>query len=146
MALEAVLSDLELVLYGGNYQVFLRAYRTPCLNAPPEIYVREALGSDVVPQIAPTTGSEVLQEVDRALHYALDEHSGPEPGVLESARFKTLVQSLLGDLDRAIAAATLLARFTLPHEHHPAYPVYWDFAYVIAGPEGGLVLIGSSSD
>jgi len=91
-------------------------------------------------------GPEVLREVDDALRYTLDEHSGPEPGVLASERFETLVRRLLVGLEQAIAPATLLARCSLPAEHHPAYPVYWDFAYVIAGPPGGLVLVGSSSD
>ena len=147
VTLEEVLTDLEAALYGRNYQVFLRAYRTQYLSrASAEAYVHEALGSHVAPQIEPTTGPEILGAVGRALQWTLDEHSGPEPGVLESPRFTTLLRRLLVDLEGAITQATLLARFELSDEHHPAYPVYWDFAYVIAGPQGGLVLVGSSSD
>src|SRR5215470_10601052 len=143
--LEDVLTELESLLYGRDYQVFLRVYRAQFLpSAPPERYVYEALGSHVTPQLEPTTGPQLLGEVDRALRYAGDEHSGPDPRALESLRFKTLVQSVQSDLAKTIAQATFLVRFTLRHEHHPAYPVYWDFAYVIAGPSGGLVFIGSS--
>jgi len=52
-------------------------------------------------------GPEVLREVDDALRYTLDEHSGPEPGVLASERFETLVRRLLVGLEQAIAPATL---------------------------------------
>jgi hypothetical protein len=52
---------------------------------------------------------------------------------------------VLSELERLTSQASLLAEFELG-EGHPAYPVFWDFGYVIAGPAGGLVFIGSSSD
>jgi hypothetical protein len=51
----------------------------------------------------------------------------------------------LAELGRAIAGAELLARFWL-REGYPADPVFWDFAFVLAGPGCGLVFLGSSSD
>jgi hypothetical protein len=43
------------------------------------------------------------------------------------------------------APLTLIERFWRK-EGHPAYPVFWDFAFVIAGPTEAEVFIGSSSD
>jgi len=148
VALEKILSELESLLYGGDYQVCLRLYRVPYLrNAGAERYVLEALGAHVVPaEVERSTAEEILREVEQSLQYPGDEHCGPDPGVLESRRFKALLQTLLAELDRPIARASVLARFTLRDEHHPCYPVYWGFAYVIAAPAGALVFIGSSSD
>jgi hypothetical protein len=41
--------------------------------------------------------------------------------------------------------ATLVVNFWLK-AGHPAYPVFWGFAFVIAGPRGAEVFVGSSSD
>jgi hypothetical protein len=56
-----------------------------------------------------------------------------------------LVAAVLAELKSKVDVASLLAHFWL-QEGHPAYPVFWDFAFVVAGPEGGLVFLGSSSD
>jgi hypothetical protein len=86
-----------------------------------------------------------LTEVERSLHYAGDQGSGPKPAALRSRRFSELVAVVVDELKRAITAADLLAKFSL-REGHPQYPVFWGFGFVISGPRGGLVLIGSSSD
>jgi hypothetical protein len=144
---EALLSELEPLLYGYNYQVFLRAYRAPFApGEPAEWYVARALGpTAVVERSVPVTGPEIIAEVERSLRYAGDEGSGPKPSALRSRRFEELVASVVGEVARAVAGAVLLAQFWL-RDGHPAYPVFWDFAFVIAGADGGLVLIGSSSD
>lgn len=145
--MEALLAELEPLLYGYNYQVFLRAYRVPF--APSELsawYVAQALGpSAVVIGSVPVTGPEILSEVEQSLRYTGEEGSGPKPAVLRSQRFNELVLAVLSELEVAAAGASLRAQFWLG-EGHPAYPVFWDFAYVIAGPADGLVFIGSSSD
>ena len=145
--LEALLAELEPLLYGYNYEVFLRVYRVPFAPGEPAAwYVSQALGpSAVVTGSVPVTGPETIAEVERSLRYAGDEGSSPKPSALRSRRFKALVLAVLSELERAVAGASLLAAFGL-REGHPAYPVFWDFAYVIAGPAGGMVFIGSSSD
>ena len=144
---EALLAELEQLLYGYNYQVFLHAYRVSFAPGEPTAwYVAQALGpSAVVTGSVPVSGPEIAAEVEQSLRYAGDEGSGPKPAALRSARFNELVLAVLSELERATAGASLLAEFGL-REGHPAYPVFWDFAYVIAGPAGGLVFIGSSSD
>lgn len=86
-----------------------------------------------------------MAEVEKSLRYSGDAGSGPEPSALRSERFQLLVTAVLADLERAIAEADLLAKFWL-QDGHPAYPVFWDFAFVIAGSTSVLVFIGSSSD
>lgn len=142
-----MLAELGPLLYGINYVVFLRAYRCPFVpDAPAEWYVYQALGPDVVVGgIGEVGGPEVLAEVESALRYAGDRHAGPKPVVLRSRRYKGLVRAVLSELEQAVAEASVVATFWL-REGHPAYPVFWDFAFVIAGPAGGLVFVGSSSD
>ena len=48
-------------------------------------------------------------------------------------------------IEQSVVGATVIERFWLK-EGHPAYPVFWDFAFVIAGPHETKVFIGSSSD
>jgi hypothetical protein len=138
---------LERLLYGYDYCVFLRACRIPFVpGKPAEWYVYQALGpAAVIGGLVQVTGPEIIAEVERSLRYAGDGSSGPKPSVLQSRKFEELVAGVLDELARAVAGAELLAAFWL-RKGHPAYPVFWDFAFVIAGPDGGLVLIGSSSD
>lgn len=145
--MEALLAELEPLLYGYNYQVFLRVYRVPFAPGEPAAwYVAQALGpSAVVTGSVPVTGAEIAVEVEQALRYVGDAGIGPKPSALRSLRFKALVPAVLSELEQVVAGASLLVAFGL-REGHPAYPVFWDFAFVIAGPTGGLVFIGSSSD
>jgi len=145
--MEALLAELGPLLYGLNYAVFLQAYRSPFVaDAPAEWYVYQALGpSVVIGGISSVDGPEVVSEVESALRYVGDRSSGPKPSALRSRRYKALVPAVLAELEQSIAGAKVVARFWL-RQGHPAYPVFWDFAFVIAGPAGGLVFIGSSSD
>lgn len=145
--MEALLAELEPLLYGYNYQVFLRLYNVAFApEAPAEWYITQALGPSVdIGGVVPATGPALLAEVEQSLRYAGDENSGPQSAALRSSRFKALVPAVLCELKQAVAGASLVAQFWL-RDGHPAYPVFWDFAYVIARPSGGLVFIGSSSD
>jgi len=46
---------------------------------------------------------------------------------------------------RPISDATTIKRFWLK-QGHPAYPVFWDFAFVVIGTQQVELFIGSSSD
>ena len=141
------MAELEPMLYGLNYCVFLRVYRTQFVSdANAEWYISQALGRDtIVGGTVPVSGPEILAEVEQGLRYAGDAGSGPKPSALQTRRFGVLVPAILAELQQAIAGATLLTQFWL-RDGHPAYPVFWDFAFVIAGQQGGLVFIGSCSD
>lgn len=145
--MEVLLAELEPLLYGYNYQAFLRVYRVPFTpGSSVEWYVSQALGaSAIVGKSVAVTGTEILADVEQSLRYAGDSGSGPEPMALRSQRFMELVSGVLSELKHAIAQARWLTQFWL-QDGHPAYPVFWDFAYIIAGPTEGFVFIGSSSD
>jgi hypothetical protein len=147
MLMEPILTELEELLEGTNYTVFLRVYRVPYApHAQPDWYVTQALGPEAVLSGAPPVSrDEILTEVEKSLRYAGYQGSGPKQSVLRSSRFNELVLGVLSELKLLIAGANVLAEFGL-YEGHPAYPVFWDFGYVIAGEAGGLVFIGSSSD
>lgn len=141
------MAELEPLLYGYNYQVFLRLYRVPLASeASAEGYILQALGpAAVIGGVSSVNVKDMLAEVEESLRYVGDASHGPKPAALRSRNFKELVTSVLDGLDEMTKAATLLAQFWLK-DGHPAYPVFWDFAFVIAGPTEGVVLVGSSSD
>ncbi len=147
MEVESVLSELSNLLCGHNYEVFLRLYKIPFLpGASAEWYISEALGpTAVVGGSCPVTGDEVLAVVKVSLLHAGDEGYGPLPSALGSEKFNELLKTVLSNTERAVSSATLIEQFWLK-EGHPAYPVFWDFAFVIAGPLGVEVFVGSSSD
>jgi hypothetical protein len=147
MAVEEVLNELAGLLNGLNYVVFLRLYRIPFSpGAGPEQYIAQALGpAAVIGGSSPAMGQEVLAEVEEALRHAGDRAYGPRPSTLRSKKFKELLRSVLSYIEQAVAGSTVIERFWLK-EGHPAYPVFWDFAFVIAGRHEAEVFIGSSSD
>lgn len=74
--------------------------------------------------------------------HAGDEAYGPLPSVLASEKFRELLASVLAHIEQSASSATLIEQFWLK-EGHPAYPVFWDFAFVIASPLGVELFIGS---
>ena len=60
--MDALLAELEPLLYGYNYQVFLRAYRMPFApGKPAESYIAQALGpSAVIGGVVPVSGREIV--------------------------------------------------------------------------------------
>mgnify|MGYP001600226517 CR=1 FL=1 len=145
--MRALLEELASLLYGRDYAVSLRYYEVPGEpDAPIESFVTRALGPEAVPTgCAPVTREQLLGEVERSLRYPGDSTHGPEPTALKSERLNALIFELMRELERSIARASALARFSL-RSGHPDYPVYWDFAFFIAGPSEGAVFIGSASD
>ena len=132
---------------GWNYTVFLQTYetaRTP--GAPLEHLVRSALGSEIViAKMDSVSADAVLSEILSCLRFAGDEGSGPDASAIQSERFTELVTLAIAEVKAAASQAVLIKRFDII-EGHPAYPVFWDFAFLFAAPERAKVLVGSSSD
>jgi hypothetical protein len=146
MNLELVLKELAELLYGLNYAVFLRLYRMPFSGAGLEEYVAQALGpTAVVGGSLPVTGQELLAEIEKSLRYAGDSGSGPHQSALHSKKFEELLGKIFSYFEYVVSGANLVEQFWLK-EGHPDYPVFWDFAYIIAGTHEAVVFIGSSSD
>ena len=144
---DEILAEIMQLLYGFNYQVSLYLYRMPFApNSTVEEYVTRALGPDaVIGNFLPVTGEEILTEVEQSLLHQGDGGYGPDQAKVQSSRFRQLMTEFLQELKTWIESSVSLSSFWLK-DGHPAYPVWWDFAYFVAGPEVVFVLIGSSSD
>jgi len=132
---------------GLNYSVFLQTYRVPIGGvASPQQIVQAALGnSAVIGGVQKITTHELLSEVQASLAYEGSSGTGPGQGVIQSEQFKELLSTLLADAEAASSAAVKVEQFWLK-EGHPAYPVFWDFAFLLTGKKETMVFIGSSSD
>jgi hypothetical protein len=130
-----------------NYSVFLQAYEVVLpLPADSLTIIRNALGNDAALYfIEEVQGGELWLEVETALLYAGDDSAGPGDTVLGSVYFKELIAELKTDLLGLADAASKIERFSLKIGH-PAYPVFWDFAFLIRLDAKAIVFIGSSSD
>ena len=132
---------------GWNYSVFLHAYALPSVaGTPPEQIIANALGSTVVvADLKVVTAPEVVSEVGASISYAGDSGAGPDPASLQSERFAELLSGLLKETETVARGADRIEQFRFK-DGHPAYPVFWDFAFLFVGPVESVVLVGSSSD
>jgi hypothetical protein len=132
---------------GTNYTVFLRSSAVSLHgDCPSAELVQAALGTGAVMGGARNIASdELVEEVRAALSYAGDAGAGPAPGVVQSARFTELLATLTSALRAVCGRATSIEQFWLK-AGHPAYPVFWDFAFLVRDTAVSYVLVGSSSD
>jgi hypothetical protein len=132
---------------GWNYSVFLKSYSVPLVeDVSTGGLVRAALGSKaVVERVQSTSVDDVLNEVKVSLSHAGDDGAGPDPVVLASQRFAELLSNIASDIEAISRDAHRVEHFWLK-QGHPAYPVFWDFAFLFVGASRADVLVGSSSD
>jgi len=132
---------------GCNYTAFLRSYTVPTEpGATSEQLIRAALGDTAVLGGVGTVELEhVVAEVEASLRYAGDSSAGPDPESVRSEHFAELLASLLADILALSEQASRIEQFWLK-KGHPAYPVFWDFAFLFTGLSESTVLVGSSSD
>jgi len=71
--------------------------------------------------------------------------AGPAEGITSSEEFLVLLEIICNDARMACERSSSLQSFRF-REGHPAYPVFWDFAYAILREDGWLILVCSSSD
>lgn len=132
---------------GLNYTVFLRAYSTPHLagEASPQL-ISNALGKQVViREIGDVSSDEVVSEIMDCLSYSGDDGAGPDQAALKSDRFFELLNRVVAGAKATLSKAYRIEKFRLD-EGHPAYPVFWDFAFLFTSSDEATVLVGSSSD
>jgi hypothetical protein len=132
---------------GWNYSVFLKLY--PVHHAA-EVTTAQvvplALGGDIkIANLRAVSVSEVLSEIELSLSYPGDSGAGLEPTALASPEFQALLSDVLEEMKVLARIADRIEQFHI-EDGHPAYPVFWDFAYVFFGPLQSFVLVGSSSD
>lgn len=147
--IDEVLRDTETVLFEGgiNYTVFLKLYRVPSgLGVSTQQYISKALGEKaLLGGASPVELNELICEVADSLRYRGDSSAGPDPKSLDSARFSGLLRKIERHLLEKGSVARRIERFWLK-DGHPAYPVFWHFAFLIEGEAGTEIFIGCSSD
>jgi len=132
---------------GWAYNVFLRAYKvdTPSRASSQEV-IALALGEHAVPgAIEPVDRDQVIATIREHLGYTGERGGGPDPDLIDSAGFKSLLEVVSDEVAEAMREARMVERFWL-QEGHPAHPVFWDFAFLFKGQRDAVVLIGSASD
>jgi hypothetical protein len=132
---------------GINYTVFLREYLASSDPVvPTEALVRRAVGDEVsIERVSAVSVHEVLAEVTWSLAYAGDDGAGPGRDNLQSEQFPKLLTGVIAEACRLADRSTKIEKFNFK-SGHPAYPVFWDFAFLFTGDEQSVVLVGSSSD
>ncbi|MBV7460167.1 MULTISPECIES: hypothetical protein [unclassified Acidovorax] len=131
-----------------NYTVFLRLYRlsTAADADDLDVCIRTAVGGDTKIGGAESISAEnVIVEINGLLRYPGDPGAGPTKTVLDSSELYDLLTELERSILELASQAKTIKRFWFA-VGHPAYPVFWDFAYAFFGNENTTVLVGSSSD
>jgi hypothetical protein len=151
--LRYILSEIETLLYGINYQVTLSANAARLPHAIlPVIETMMTLYPGSEPESSDTKAASVNElkaVVTDCLQYEGDSSSGPE---FNNRKRTRLNDNLLPDLWAAVNAILPLKECNIISYSSdvgiPGYPVYWFFAYLIHCSKCGrcLVLAGTSSD
>ncbi|QNM98594.1 hypothetical protein [Chitinimonas koreensis] len=130
-----------------NYSVFLHAYEVPYVQqADSAALIRTGLGVEaVLGGVDEVEVGAVCTEVEDALLYPGDDGAGPGNLVFQNELFIELLNELKGEIRRLASASFKIERFWL-QDGHPAYPVFWDFAFLFWGKDKATLFIGSSSD
>ena len=145
--INAAFEEAEDLLEGYNYTVFLFHYFSTGQQADLLTHLSAVLptrdieigGSSVV------TVDEAITEITEAMTHRGDSGYGPIPEKIDSERYQNLVGRLLDDCRALFDAGDRIEVFWLKNGH-PAYPVFWDFAFAVQTSDGVHIIMGSSSD
>lgn len=135
---------VEHLLYGINYEVWFNLYGP----ADPELGLTDILKRLIskdceVSGVVPSTPNEAMSEIMDMVLYKGDTGSGP----LELESKKSEISELMSKVFSSIGIedAEMVVEFGFKNGH-PAYPVFWDFAYDIHSKGQRWIFVGSSSD
>ncbi|MCY1708525.1 hypothetical protein [Pannonibacter sp. SL95] len=130
-----------------NYTVSLQLIEArPVQSESSSALVRRMLGFQaVLGGIETVDANRVCAEILEALQYAGFEGAGPGVEVARDSAFQALMAQLQVELRRLASASIKVERFWL-QGGHPAYPVFWDFAFLFRGSDKITLFIGSASD
>ena len=135
---------IEHLLYGYNYEVWFNLYGP----LDTDLGLEEALKSNVsgnaqLSGVVPSSPEDAKAEIMVQVLYEGDEYSGPRMLYKKESEIISLLNKVFSRIN--IDEADLLAEFGF-RKGHPAYPVYWDFAYDIHSNGKRWIFIGCSSD
>jgi hypothetical protein len=146
-AINAAFEEAEDLLEGYNYTVFLIHYFSPGQQADLLAHLSAVLPTrDIeIGSSSEVTVDEAITEISEAMTHRGDSSYGPIPEKIDSERYRNLVARLLEDCRVLFDAGDRIEVFWLKNGH-PAYPVFWDFAFAVHTGDGLHIIMGSSSD
>ncbi len=132
---------------GIDYTVFLKWYCCAADNAATvDDVMRQLLGpGTVAEQIQDCSLAQVQDEMADCLGFAGDEGDGPGPVTLGTHEYARLLDEIRVDVAEVGGWSQEIKSLRIS-EGHPAYPVFWDFAYLFLGKEEHRLIVGSVSD
>lgn len=138
------IKKIERLLYGLNYEVWLNLYGP----FDPDPDLEEALKSGVskdaqLSNVEPSSPHEARADIMDKILYEGDIGYGPKQLNEKREEIMSLINRIFTRIN--IDEADLVAEFGF-RKGHPAYPVFWDFAYDIHSNGKRWIFIGSSSD
>lgn len=136
--------EIEHLLYGINYEVWFNLYGP----LDPDFGLEKVLKSNVsenaqLSGVVPSSPEEAKTEIMSQVLYKGDVGSGPIKLNEKSEKIITLMNKVFSRIN--IDEANFVSEFGF-RKGHPAYPVFWDFAYDIHSNGKRWIFIGSSSD
>lgn len=146
---QTLLSEMAELLESDaiNYTVFLKWYCCAADDvATVDDVMRKLLGpGTVVEQIKNCSLAQVEDDIAECLGYAGDEGDGPGPVTLGTQEYAILLDEIKGDVAEVCSCSREIKSLRIA-AGHPAYPVFWDFAYLFLGKEEHRLIVGSVSD
>jgi hypothetical protein len=149
--MKGLIYDLDLLTTiiergAGNYVVSFLLYEVDHdQGATLEEIVQSSINGAKIGNSSTATTDDVLRDVRDGIEYEGDESHGPAQEDLKSKQFLETKGRVMAELLAILNKADRILHFTF-QDGHPAYPVYWDFAYLIGGRTHSYVFVGSSSD
>lgn len=138
------LNQIEHLLYGLNYAVSLRLYGPSNSEQGLIETLKKLISEDCeISGVLQTSSNAAKTVITNCLLYKGDE--GSKPLELDSKREEII--KLLNNLLSTIGfeSAEMVVEFCFI-QGHPAYPVFWDFAYDIHVKDKRWIFVGCSSD
>ncbi|MFO6423541.1 hypothetical protein [Motilimonas sp. KMU-193] len=135
---------IEQLLYGINYEVWLNLYGPFDPELGLEEILKVAVSKDAqVSDVVLSSPQEARTEIMDMILYKGKIGHGPENLDEKREEIISLVYKVLSSIN--IDEAGLVAAFGF-RKGHPAYPVFWDFAYDVHSCGQRWIFVGSSSD
>lgn len=137
-------AQLEGLLYGMNYQVWIALYGPLEAQLSLEQALKKSVSKDAVVGSSETVARSVVRsQIIESMFYPGDPGCGPIDLEAKRGEIIALTERILCDAHLDDAQEVTAFWFA---KGHPAYPVFWDFAYDIHAQSNRWILLGSSSD
>lgn len=144
-----LLTQMEDLLNEGglNYSTFLRSYTVERISGLEfDEVIQKAFSHKIaIDNLRNVSVAEVEANIRECLSYKGMEGAGPDEGVISTPEFLGLLDDICKDARFESKRSLALKSFRF-QKGHPAYPVFWDFAYTFLNERKCSILICSSSD